>query len=243
MIVLSHMSRPPSGDAERGAEPRPQRLGVAHALQVARDRAGHDGASRRRRGVSCARPAPIASKAASAAWMPDSMALWRALDARHVDEAGRAAEQRAAGEHQLRDRLPAALGDGARAIGDALAALEGRRDAGMRLEALEFLVGREVGVLVVEVHDEADRHQVVAVVVEERAAAGAVVERPAERVLDEARLVLLGLDLPQLLEADAELLRLAALVEIELWRSAAWSASRARPRRSACTCRAAPCRA
>ena len=52
--------------------------------------------------------------------------------------------------------------------------------------------------------------------VEERAAAGAIVERPALRVLHEAGLVFLGLDLPQLLEADAVLLRLAALGQIEL---------------------------
>ena len=77
------------------------------------------------------------------------------------------------------------------AVGDALAALEGVADGGMRLEALELVEGREVGVLVVEVDDEADRHQVVAEVVEERAAAGAVVERPAERVLHEPRPVLL----------------------------------------------------
>ena len=134
-----------------------------------------------------------------------------ALDARHVDEAGRAAEQRAAGEHQLRHRLPAAFGDRARAVGDALAALEHVADGGMRLEALELLERRQIRVLVVEVDDEADRHEVLAVVIEERAAAGAVVERPAERVLHEAGLVLLRLDLPQLLEADAVLLRLAAL--------------------------------
>ena len=40
-----------------------------------------------------------------------------ALDARHVDEAGRAADQRAAREDKLRHRLPAAFGDGARAVG------------------------------------------------------------------------------------------------------------------------------
>ena len=45
-----------------------------------------------------------------------------ALDARDVDEAGGAAEQRAAREGELRHRLPAALGDRPRAVGDALAA-------------------------------------------------------------------------------------------------------------------------
>ena len=49
----------------------------------------------------------------------------------------------------------------------------------MRLEALEFVVRRQMRILVVEVHDEADRDQIVAEVIDERAAAGARVERPA----------------------------------------------------------------
>src|SRR6476620_6346767 len=43
--------------------------------------------------------------------------VMHALDARHVDETGRATDQRAARETQPRHRLIAALGDGARAIG------------------------------------------------------------------------------------------------------------------------------
>ena len=50
-----------------------------------------------------------------------------ALDARHVHEARAAADQRAAGEGKLRDSLPAAFGQRAGAIGDALAAFEMRR--------------------------------------------------------------------------------------------------------------------
>ena len=83
----------------------------------------------------------------------------------------------------------------------------------MRLEALELLERREIGVLVVEVDDEAHGNEVLAIVIEERAAAGGIVERPAERMLDETRLVLFGRDLPQLLEADAELLRIAVAIE------------------------------
>ena len=83
----------------------------------------------------------------------------------------------------------------------------------MGLEALEFLEGRQVGVLVVQVDDEADRDLVVLEVVEERAAAGLHVERPAERMLDEAGLVVFRLDLPELLEADAVFAGLAAVVE------------------------------
>ena len=60
-------------------------------------------------------------------------------------------------------------------------------------------------------HDEADRHQIVAVVIDERAAAGAVVERPAGGVLDEAASVFVRGDLPEFFQADAEFLRLAVL--------------------------------
>src|ERR1043166_9562558 len=62
-------------------------------------------------------------------------------------------------------------------------------------------------------HHEADRNEVVVEVVEERAATSGIVERPAEAVLYEARPVLVGRDLPQLLDAEAELLRLPAAVE------------------------------
>ena len=41
-----------------------------------------------------------------------------AFDPGNIDESGRAADQRAAGKDQLRHRLPAALGDGAGAIGE-----------------------------------------------------------------------------------------------------------------------------
>ena len=139
----------------------------------------------------------------------------RALDARHVHESGRAADQHAARKHKLGDRLPAAFGDGPGAVGDALAALEGVANGRMRLEALELAVRRQMRVGVIEVHDEADRHQVVAIVIEERAAAGTVVERPAERVLHQPWAVLAGLHLPDLLEAQAVLLRLAALRQAE----------------------------
>ena len=50
-----------------------------------------------------------------------------ALDARQIDEARGAADQRAARKGELRDRLESAFGDRARAIGDALAAFEHAR--------------------------------------------------------------------------------------------------------------------
>ena len=59
--------------------------------------------------------------------------------------------------------------------------------------------------------DEADRNQIVAEVIQERAAAGAVVERPAQRVLHQTLVVLVRRNLPQFLQPDAEFLRLAVL--------------------------------
>ncbi|MNQ77744.1 hypothetical protein D3C85_926300 [compost metagenome] len=130
-----------------------------------------------------------------------------ALDARHVHKARRAADQGAAGEGQLGHRLESALGDGAGAVGDAGAALQMLGDGRVVLELLELVERRQEGVLIVQVHHEADGHVAVAEVVQERSAARLVVQRPAGRVLDQAGLVLLGRDLPQLLQADAELLR------------------------------------
>src|SRR6478609_7804477 len=83
----------------------------------------------------------------------------------------------------------------------------------MRLEALELVEGRECRVLVVEMHDEADGDEIVVEMIEERAATGLAVERPAEGVLHPALVELLRLDLPDLLEADAVFLGLTILVE------------------------------
>ncbi len=84
----------------------------------------------------------------------------------------------------------------------------------MSLEALEFIERRQRRVRIIEVHDEADRDQPVVVMIKERAAARRAAERPAERVLDAAGREFRGVDLPDLLEADAEFLGIAAGVEL-----------------------------
>src|SRR5215467_6434878 len=86
----------------------------------------------------------------------------------------------------------------------------------MGLEALKLAVGGQVGVLIVEMDDEPDRDQVAAVVIEERSTAGAVLERPSQRMLHEPRRVRLRSHLPQLLKTDAVLLGLSALFQSEL---------------------------
>jgi hypothetical protein len=68
--------------------------------------------------------------------------------------------------------LQAAGSQRAGAIGDTLAAFEELADFRMRLEALEFLIGRQVRVGVAEADDEADGDLVVFQVVEEAAAIG-----------------------------------------------------------------------
>ena len=64
--------------------------------------------------------------------------------------------------------------------------------------------------------DEADRHLIVFQVIQERATAGVGLQRPSEGVLDQARPVLVGRNLPELLQPDAELLRLATVRKVEL---------------------------
>src|SRR5262249_20607967 len=135
---------------------------------------------------------------------PGQHSVVRALDARHVDEARGAADQRAARKSELRYRLPAALGDGARAVANSFSARECISDQRMRLEALKLFEWREIGIAIVQMHDKADRNEIVAEMIDERAAAGAVVERPAESVLHQSALVFVGRNLPKLLETDAE---------------------------------------
>src|SRR3546814_20524944 len=80
------------------------------------------------------------------------------------------ADLRAAWEGELRHRLPAAFVDRARAIGNALAAFQHLADRGMGFPALELLERREIGVLVVERDDEAERDRAIGLVIEEAAA-------------------------------------------------------------------------
>ena len=138
-----------------------------------------------------------------------------AFDLGHIEEAGGAADQRAAGEVEPRDRLKAALVERPRAIGDAPAVLEERADRRMRLEALKFLERVEKRVLVVEPDHKPDRHLAVLEMVEERSAIGAGVERPADGVHHEPRLMPGGRYLPQFLDADCIGLRVDAVAQAE----------------------------
>ncbi len=83
----------------------------------------------------------------------------------------------------------------------------------MRLETLELVERRQVWIVVIEMHDKADRDQIVVVMIEERAAAGVGAERPAEGMLDQSLLVLGRFDLPDLFQADTEFRRLTVGIE------------------------------
>ncbi|VAY89696.1 conserved hypothetical protein [mine drainage metagenome] len=137
-----------------------------------------------------------------------------ALDARGIEKTRLAAHHAAAREHELGQGQNAARGERARAIAQALAAFENGADGGMGFEALEFLERAEPGVAVVQSHHQAHRHLVVGQVVEERAAIGLAVQRPAGGVQHPARLGLLGRDFPQFLDADGVTLRVASCVEL-----------------------------
>src|SRR4029077_18243101 len=116
---------------------------------------------------------------------------------------------------ELRHRLPAAFGQRARAVSEPLAAFESCTHQRMGLEALELLVGRQVRIFVIEMDHEADRKESGVEMIEERAASGAIIERPAEGMLHQAGAMLFRRDLPQLFESEPELLRLAAIPKPE----------------------------
>src|SRR5260221_6777879 len=133
-----------------------------------------------------------------------------AFDAGGIEKAGVVADQHAARAGELGQGLQAPRGNRARAVRNPLSILEKSPDRRVRLEALEFLIRRKVGILVAEADDIADRDLVVLHVVHEGAAIRVRVERPACGMHDESGLVLLRLDVPELLETDAVLLGVGA---------------------------------
>ena len=166
-----------------------------------------------------------------------------ALDARHIEEPRLAADQRAAGKHELRQRLYPALVHRPGPVGDALPALEDGADLRMRLVALEFLERAEPRIAVIEGDDEPDRHLPPRQMVEEGPAIGAPVHRPAGGMDHQPRFMDRRIDIPQLLEADAVGLRLAALPEVEAVHQLLAERAPGSPRRTACIWRAIRCRA
>ncbi len=130
-----------------------------------------------------------------------------ALDLGRVEEARRTADQGPAGEAQARNGLIAAFVQGPRAVADAAAAFQRLGDLRMGFVALQFVERRQIGVLVVQADHEAEGDLIVFQVIQERAAIGLGIQRPADGVQDFALFVILGFDFPQFLDADAVGLR------------------------------------
>ena len=161
----------------------------------------------------------------------------RALDLRHVEEPGGVADQRAAREGQLRDRLQAALVQRPRAVADAPPALEMLAHLRMRLEALHLVERRQPGVAVVEADDEAVRDQIV-----RRNDTGTSRHRSCCRAASRScarsgpacgRSA--GISHSSLMPMRVGL-RIVALAQLVALDQLSWSASRGSPRRTACRC-------
>src|SRR3546814_1199791 len=84
----------------------------------------------------------------------------------------------------------------------------------MGFPALELLERREIGVLVVERDDEAERDLAIGLVIEEDAAP-CVAERPALGVDQPARNMLCQVDVPQLFQYDYKALRSTVRLKVE----------------------------
>lgn len=138
-----------------------------------------------------------------------------ALDFGDVKEARSVADEGASGECTAGDRLEAAFVEGAGAVGDATAAFEDVGEERVVFHALEFAVGGEVGVWVVETDDEAEGDFVFTKVVHPAAAVGVVWEGPAKGVGDLAEDEVFGRDLPDFFQAETIGLGFGVFAEVE----------------------------
>jgi hypothetical protein len=156
------MSMPASKGAAGAAEPGDHRLDVADHLQFAATQLDRSAVLVSGELSPLERSAEIASNAASAASMPDFIAVWLPLIRGTLTKPAEQPISAPPGKSERRHRLPAALVDRPGAVGDAAAALQHFADRRMLLPALEFLERREPGVAVVERDDEAERDLVFA---------------------------------------------------------------------------------
>src|SRR6185312_7230838 len=201
-------------DPEDGAEARPERLDVADAVELAADAGGHDAGRQVLEAVAGAAGGErLGDRVGGADAGTDGTV--DSLQTRRVHEACGAADQRAAGKHQLGDGLEAARGQRAGAVRDTGRALQQAGNGGVLLEALELVEGRKRGVAVVEVDDEAQIDPAVVGVVTEAATRGGVVERVAEIVVDAAGFMHRLRDLPYLLDTESEFLWARFRIEVE----------------------------
>ena len=137
-----------------------------------------------------------------------------ALNAGHIHKPSRATNQSAAGEGQFGHGLKATFGYGSCAISHAAATFENISNQRVMLEALEFHIGKQMRIGVIEMNHEANRHQIIFEVIHKRTATCLSAQRPTHGVRDLALAVVFGLHFPKLFHAQTKFLWFAAFGEI-----------------------------
>mmetsp|Transcript_20651 Transcript_20651/g.48181 ORF Transcript_20651/g.48181 Transcript_20651/m.48181 type:complete len:315 (-) Transcript_20651:654-1598(-) len=130
-----------------------------------------------------------------------------ALDLCHIEESSTATCQHPAGEGELWHGLQAALIETPRAIREARATLQQSLHSRMLLEALELLVRTHVWIGVIKANHHAYMEEIRLHVIDERSTVAPHVQGPADRVSHGAGRMVLGLDLPDLFDTQAVVLR------------------------------------
>src|SRR5579862_5513145 len=137
------------------------------------------------------------------------------LEPLRIQQARRIANDQPAIDVIARLRIPPAVGYGFRAVPYELAAFQNFLHEWMRLESLKRRVRIEERIAVFEPHYHAERHAIVAQAVNPSATVNLRAEGPAQRVGHVAGVDPSGLNVPQLLDADAVDLRIQS-VELEM---------------------------
>ena len=139
----------------------------------------------------------------------------RTFDPGKVESSGVVSNQQTTGKAHLWARLRATLDECARAVGDPCTTFEVVANFGMLLPLLKFIKRRQIRVVVAQGHYIANRDLVVVTVVKIRAGCCTFCSRPPRSVNNKSLLVLGGVDIPDFLEAETVMLRVAALIQLE----------------------------
>src|SRR5690606_22739031 len=141
----------------------------------------------------------------------------RAFDLGEVQGAGIAANHHAARESHLRQTVQTAFGDGAGTIGNALAVFQVLFHHRVVLHALEFIKGADVRIAVRQVRNQTDHNLVIFRVIQEEATGRTgFAQRPAGTVQYQAFFMVGRVNIPQLFDTNAVVLRIFAFIQLEL---------------------------
>ena len=86
----------------------------------------------------------------------------------------------------------------------------------MLFPALKFFEWRQMWILVIERDDQPGKYLVICSVIQKATAFRVIIQRPAGGVYDETLFMLLRIDVPDFLEADAVMLRVRVGAQIKL---------------------------